>query len=202
MKKKLTCTLFSVLMVLTLTACGESKESRQEYIDNLQNFNTVVLDGAVIAETQCNLTKSVWYDTIYQELNEDTYKYTVRPEILEENNTYAYIRGYYTANDNIFNDDFNISLSRLYKDESTQETVATLSENCEKVSELLGALSNPSDEFASCFSTVEDLYSAHYNFTNLAISPSGSLQSFTEDFQMYDSLTIELYNKLGALIPD
>lgn len=159
-----------------------AEEARSEYISNLQMFASTTLQGAAEAETVCNLTKKVWHDTIFEEFNADTVEYT--------------------KTNGKFNEDFNTSLQSLYASTEIIESVAAIEENQESVDELYKLLLNPDSEFEKCFDEVEALYSIYRQFTNLAISPSGSLQSYAENFGDYDDGFMEHYEKLKLLIPE
>jgi hypothetical protein len=128
------------------------------------------------------LTLNVWRNTIYDEYDSETAKYT-------------HPNGF-------CNDDFNDSLALLYSDPEIIAVIATIERNQESVKALYRALQNPTDEFKSCYDVVDKLYSAYYNFTNMAVSPSGSYNSFSDAFSEYDTLFVELYNKLLILIPE
>ncbi len=63
-------------------------------------------------------------------------------------------------------------------------------------------LQDPPDGLENSNDTVTDLYSAYQSLTNLAINPSGSLQSFADNKGQKIDKFLELYQKLGAQIPD
>lgn len=157
-------------------------EARAEYIETLNEFILTALYGGADAEKTCNLTKSVWYDTIYEEYDSETAPYT--------------------QSNGKFHDDFNTSLAKLYSSSYYQNAVADIKDNRSKVDELYKKLLNPDDEFRKCFEEVEALYSAYYGLTKLAISPSGSLTSYSEDFSEYDNEFMTHYDKLKLLIPE
>lgn len=159
-----------------------AEEARNEYIENLNLFLIETITGGAKAETVCNLTKQVWHDTIFEEYNSDTVEYT--------------------KTNGVFNDDFNTSLQRLYASDQITEYVDAIKENQADVDALYKKLLNPDDEFEKCFEEVEAIYSIYYKFTNLAISPAGSLQTYSENFNNYDNDFMEHYNKLNLLIPE
>lgn len=158
------------------------QKARTEYIENLNEFTRTALFGGADAEEVCNLTKSVWYDTIYEEYDSETVAYT--------------------QTNGKFHDDFNDSLAKLYSSTSIKTTVADIKENQEAVDDLYKSLLNPTEEFEDCFEEVEALYSAYYDLTKLAISPSGSLKSYSENLSEYDKDFISHYDKLRLLIPE
>lgn len=158
------------------------KKARTEYIENLNEFTRTALFGGADAEKVCNLTQSVWYDSIYEEYDVETAPYT--------------------QTNGKFHDDFNVSLAKLYSSSSYQSSVTEIKENRLAVEALYKKLLNPEEEFEDCFEEVEALYSAYYDLTKLAISPSGSLNSYSESLREYDKEFISHYDKLKLLIPE
>lgn len=172
-----------VAIAFILISRSNKAAQRQEYIDNLNSINLAMLYGAAEAEEVCNLTRSVWYNTIYKEKDSATDKYT-------------------RTSSGSFNDDFNTSLSILLADDEIVSKVSSLKANQEEVSELYKLLSNPTDEFAALYDSIDEMYSYYYNLTKLAISPTGSLTSYSESIREYDNGYIECYNKVELLIPE
>lgn len=191
-KKVIAISVVAVLCVALLAAVAvfinsnakkrAAEEARYEYISNLQLFVSTTLQGAAKAETACNLTKQVWYDTIYEKFDVDTVEYT--------------------KTDGEFNEDFNTSLQRLYASADMIQSVEEIKANQESVDEIYKLLLNPNSEFEKCFDEVEALYSVYRQLTNLAISPSGSLKTYSEDFGDYDDSFMEHYEKLNLLMPE
>lgn len=159
----------------------ERIKAYNDYIDNLKTVRFTMLSGAAEAESVCNLTKSVWYNTIYEKSDSKTDKYT--------------------KNGVGFNSDFNTSLRKLYDSEEIKTSISTLQDNQSDVEELIKLLQSPPDELNECYKTVMEMYSVYNSFVQLAISPSGSLQTYSENFNSYDSNLMTLYDKLGVQIP-
>lgn len=161
----------------------EAAAARAEYIENLTLARATMLAGGAEAESLCNLTKSVWYNTIHEK---------------SDSTTDAYTKNNYSGK---FNDDFNDSLSSLYRDSGTRSTVSKIKENQEAVAEIMRDLQSPPDDLASCFETIEAMYDTYSRFTSLAISPSGSFNSYSENFRTYDDDFMRYYEKLDTQIP-
>ena len=102
----LTLIAISIFASTSYTNATKAKKARTTYIDNLILISTSMLLGASEAESLCNLTVSVWRNTIYKESNPSTDKFT--------KSTYG------------FNDDFNVSLAKLFADTSTTQTIDSI----------------------------------------------------------------------------
>ncbi len=165
----------------------QAEEARQaeiqrhnSYIDNLNKASYYMLAGMADSESACNLIQSVWHDAIFEkDINkwgEDT-------------------RPYYST-------DFNEALGKVMQSETYQGYVSSINNSKNQVSDLMKQLSNPPEDCQSAYSTLQDLYSTYTQFTNLATNPTGSLQSFSQDFSNYDSGGMSKYNLLETQIPD
>ena len=71
----------------------------------------------------------------------------------------------------------------------------------ELVDGIMADLQNPPAEFAACYEAADSLYDAYCGLIDLAVSPSGSLKTYSENFSKYDEDLLKYYNKLEALIP-
>ncbi len=178
------CVLALVAVVGIFVGVQQKQASdRSAYIASLNELREQAIMGGSTAETLCNLTKKVWYNTIYEEKDSGTDKYTI--------NEYG----------GFFHDDFNISLSKLYADDDVVTVISGLRASREIVDGIMADLQNPTDEFSACYDAADSLYDAYCGLVDLAISPSGSLKSYSENFGEYDEDLLKYYNKLEALIP-
>lgn len=176
------CVLLLVAVVGIFVSVQQKRTSdRAAYIASLNELRTQAIRGGSIAEQMCNLTKRVWYNTIYEERDSVTDKYT--------------------RNGSVFHDDFNTSLSLLYADDNTMTVISGLRASRELVDGIMADLQNPPAEFSACYEAADSLYDAYCGLLDLAISPSGSLKSYSEKFSEYDGDLMKYYNKLEALIP-
>lgn len=174
----------AVGIILTANA-AKIADVRKNYIANLNLAAITMLDGGIEAEALCNLTKSVWYNTINEVRDTTTDEYTL---------SHSWGAG--------FNSDFNTSLTTLYKDANTVTKISSIDENRDNVEELMKLLQSPNEEFQECYNAIDDLYSVYYKLTSLAMSPSGSLTTYSSNFNEYESNFLELYDKLMLLIPE
>lgn len=173
--------ILAIVGILAAVSLSKSN-SRSQYIENLWLARITMLTGAADAESLCNLTKSVWYNTIYEESSSDTDEYT--------------------KTNGRFNDDFNDSLAALYSASSTLDAIREIEANQSEVADIIRALQNPPEDLAVCYSTIDAMYEEYQGLTNLAISPSGSLTSYAEEFRSYDNNFIKYYEKLETQIPE
>lgn len=187
-KKMITRVIVTVVIlalgfvIFSVIKSNNEKKEYNTYIDKLNLVKETMIDGGSEAESLLNLTARVWYNSIYEERDSETDKYTM-------------------SGGSRFNDDFNTSLSALISDSSTQATISIIEYNQVLVESMMKELQNPPDSLENCYATVIELYSVYKGLTDLAISPSGSLQSFADNKSQKIDRSLELYNKLKTLIP-
>lgn len=161
-------------------AQAAAEAAYNQYIDDLNESMILMISGAAEAETLGNTTRNVWNSAIFDH-SEDAWD--------EE------IRKYYS-------DDFNDALSKLYSDPDVVKKVSEIKSNQDKVNELYKKLQDPPEGLANAYSAYEDMHDAYVKLTRLATSPTGSLQSYNNDFRDADNACVEAYEKLKARIPE
>lgn len=189
-KKYIVIALVAVLAVIIALFIGknlkeqklaeEAAQRSANYASTLKTASFTMLLGASEAEEAGNLIKSVWYNCIYEERDSKTDKYT-RPN------------GY-------FLNDFNDALTNLFVDSSFKSTISSIESNQERVAGLMKDLKNPPEEYEEAYEAVKELYDAYKKLTNLATNPSGSLRTFSDNFNAADTETVNCYEALQMYI--
>lgn len=177
-----------VLLVDVMNTTNEKRaaeQARAEYIENLKTIKSEMFIYGLAAEKAGTLIHDVWYNTIYEESDSSTDKYTKQ--------------GTYSSK---FNSDFNTSLGNLFSDESFADTLSSIRSGSRSVSDLYGKLQNPPDDLQGAYNALNDLYDAFQTLTKCATDPSGNLTSYTSTFNEADSNFAKYYEKLDSIIPD
>ena len=158
------------------------KAARAEYISNVHSISDEMLAGAAEAEDVCNTAKSVWYNAIFEKSSSSTDKFT-------------------KIGDSKYFRDFDSALNELYSDDSFSEQLGTIRYSQTKVSDLMSAISDPPEGLDKCYDAASKTYDLYTKLTNLALSPTGSLETYSSNFSSYDADFIAAHNSLGATIP-
>jgi len=100
----------------------------------------------------------------------------------------------------ITSSDFNNALTKLEATCETDGTYSNLRENKNKVTTLITKLKNPSSANKAEYNDLVDIYSKYIKITDMALSPTGSLQPYTDNFNSLDGdmsavFQLTLYNK-------
>ena len=180
-KKKHKGFIISLVVIALIAVCvfGFSilqKAKEAEYYSNMECVSYTMLDGASKAENTRNLIKSVWYNAIYKKRNTETDKYTI------ENGKFV--------------NDFNDALSNLFAGENFVNSISEIELNQSEVSGLMKKLKNSPKKYEEAYSVLKTYYDNYIKMTKLVIRPNGSLKTFSEDFNTYDTDTVNSFEKM------
>lgn len=181
MQRKINLALVFLLffcMINCFSSCDSSgsAQSEAEYKLELQKAADLMLKGAADAEEAGNKIHDVWYNTIFK---------------IKDTKT-----DFYTHTAGTWNDDFNISLQKLFKMDTFAAKLDGIKGNQDEVFNQMKKISTPPKGCEDAFQATKDLYDAYYKFTNLVISPSGNLSSYTSSFNEADDEVLRCYNNL------
>ena len=154
----------------------KAEAAAEAYYENLKDATSTMLSSAVSAESSGNLIKKVWYNAIYKESDSTTDKYT-RPN------------GYFVS-------DFNEALSNLFSDSSFKATISSIESSQDDVLSIMKDLQNPPEEYQNAYSALQDLYDSYLELTNLVTNPTGSLTTFSSNFNDADTNVSNSYGKM------
>lgn len=142
-------------------------KAKQQYQSDLKAATTTMLTGGTIAEDAGGLIHDVWYDTIYENDRASTRKYTKK-------SSYS------------FNDDFNTSLMKLMFDDDFSKKLDEIKGNQDSVRQYMKDLKNPPEGCEDAYGDLKTLYDWYTKLTELAVNPSGNLNSYTSSFNEAD----------------
>jgi len=95
--------------------------------------------------------------------------------------------------------DFNKAIRDFYQD--VEPAVKEVKSNQEKVMIAMKALQNPPAGCKNAYDTISKMYEAYNTLTNLAIDPSGSLQTYTRNKSAAISEFININKQLITRVP-
>ena len=171
--------LTAVILILFGTWFFYSDSVRVNTYNQFVNLYNTMSNCSVKAEQANVLTINVWKNSIFKTVDEQTDKYTKKSD-----------------GSGMFYDDFNDALSSLYADQSFADNLTEISDLQINAGVMLRDLAKHPKAFDVEYSDFKNCYNLFLKFTNLSLRPSGSLGSFTED---YNELDKELGDKLQEL---
>lgn len=153
-----------------------AEKAEKAYCSKLQTTTYDMLTGCASAEEAAGLIHDVWRNAIYEEEDSSTDEYT-QPN------------GYFVS-------DFNDALANLEAEESFSKKIDGIRENQDMVERKIKELKNPPEKYKEAYEAIKDFYDSYLEFTNLATNPSGSLQTYTSDYNDLDSEVMSKYKKM------
>lgn len=155
------------------------------YVDDLFLLQIATISAGSEAEDLTNLTAKVWANSIYEEKDVETDKYTRT-----------------NGGKGSFYDDFNTALGELFSDSTILSKIKGIKDTQDTAQEIASRLQNPPAGLENCYDTATELYTAFKAYTDFAISPTGSLQTFNEQRRSKSDALLNAYNKLETQIPE
>ena len=165
-----------VVAFVILAALISSSQRKAEYSEKILKTVNLMTDGVNKAEASAILIQNVWSNTIWERSDATTDKYT--------------------KNGKKFNSDFQDSLNALMSDADFIQKEQEICDNRDSVIALLGELKNPPGAYKDEYEAVTEFYNAYIEMVKLAVNPSGSLQTYTDELDAVQSALSDAYNNL------
>lgn len=163
-----------------LSAKKNASNEKTEYFENMKTVTASILLSGVSAENMGNLINNVWHDAIWNEYDQQTIKYT-------------YVNGEFV--------DFNQALDNLFSNSDFMNSQLELKSTQTEISKMMMKLTSPPEEYKEAYSVLKEYYQTYLKLSNRVLDTYGSsLESFTEEFNKYDSELVDLYNKMNLYL--
>lgn len=172
-----------VIGISKLSTKRKAEAEAEAYQENLNLAVSTMFLGGYSSERAASLIHDVWYNTIYEEDDITTDKYT-------------------KGDNGRFYDDFNTSLFVLFADSSFQSRMDYIESNTETVQDYMKELQNPPEGFTDAYDAAKDLYNAYIDITECATNPTGNLGSFTDTFNAADTEFSRCYKAMDMYVTD
>lgn len=170
-----------IVLAIIIGIQSSKKVALDNYKKNYDSAVALMVVGATDAEEAGELIHDVWYNTIFEQSDSKTDKYTT--------NTNGY-----------FYDDFNDSLNNLYNDTDFLEKISSIKNNKRDVINIMRELTNPPTEYKEAYESLKKCYDEYISLTNMIISPNGTLTSFTDEYNKLDSALAKDLESLSVYI--
>ena len=168
-----------VALILGIGAISRNSSSKS-YKKALASAVSSIYASGLQAESCCSLIHDVWSNTIF---NKD-----------------SYTTDKYTKTAGVFNDDFNTSLLMLFLDTDFTRKTDSIKSSQTKIEEKIKALQSPSEENKAAHDALMNLYDAYIELSNMAINPSGNLNSYTTNYNDADAAFAKYYKAIQIYV--
>ncbi|WP_339148358.1 hypothetical protein [Sutcliffiella sp. BMC8] len=184
------------ICLLVLVAC--TNQNTEEYKSNLQSVAEEMLNNTTKAETILSEYSNVWKFSIDSGtaigVNDMATKTGLDEEIIREHfeiNSIGNVSGDFSSNVN--------SLKSYYKAiGKLDEIEATSKEIKSKINEL----NNPPEEYEKVYDEVLEMFTYSEEYIEMALNPTGSLQSFNDDKHRLTKEISSKFNRMEVLMPN
>lgn len=190
--KKVVSLLF---VVLILSACGKNAE---EYKAELQGVVDRMLENTADAEEIVNSYSDVWRHSIESRgaipVAEMAATTGLEQDVIQE---------YFVINPagNI-PDDFSLNVQSLNSYYQESGDLERIKETSDEIQNKINALNNPPSEFEKVYDEVLDMYTYAEQYIEMALNPTGSLQSFNEEKNQLTSEILGKHKRIEAIMPE
>ena len=172
--------IFAIVLAVVILVGGKivyDRFARTEYRMRLEECSYTMIEGASEAETACNKIVAVWNNAIWSTQDIETDKYT-------------------TDEGGIFYEDFNDALNNLFSDDDFLDDLQDINDNLEDVNGMMRELQNPPKGCEQLHDAFMDFYDEYYELMNCALDPTGSLETYSDDFVEADEKCVKYFEKL------
>jgi RNA polymerase subunit RPABC4/transcription elongation factor Spt4 len=184
-------TLVSLIVILSIIGAiyDVQNEKKNNYFIGLREIHSKILSGGTVAEELTSLTRRVWHNSIYNVSDRDTNKFTIKA------NRYSSNRVNYNSSD--FLSDFNDALSNLAKDNDFNYKKNNLREIQDDVTTLMRNMRTYPKEYEYIYNDLLGFYNTFLSLTDIALYPSGSYNTFTDNVDEINRKYFEYHNKIN-----
>ena len=154
----------------------KAEKISKQYERDLRSITKLILNSGARAEKCNNLIIKVWNNSIWQ-VNDPT----TNP---------------YTVSNGRFHSDFNDSLQKLFMDTTFMDEQEKIRSEKDQINEYMKKLKDPPEEWDDAYYDLEKCYDDYRTLINLALNPTGSLNTFSTAFTQADQLLIQSYDKV------
>ncbi|GIP45114.1 hypothetical protein J45TS6_35730 [Paenibacillus sp. J45TS6] len=196
MKRKL---LIFITLILTLLVGCNSKVEREEYIANVSFLTQKITVSSATSEKIINSYSRLWLKTIENGITVEDFADILETTTSEVNSAYSeFHNGIGLLENNTYSKvtNFNeaiIVAGKYYENTGEIKTLNTLRKD---IQSLIKELASPPTEYESLYDELFQLYKNYESYVDLAINPTGNLQSYTSNSQ---SLATEIISGVRAV---
>jgi len=204
--KRITAVLLLILISLSiLTGCNNSQKMKELEKEYDAEIRLVVYDmflQAAEAEGMVNMYLKVWKDSIEMTLDKQRLATSMG---IHTSQVDAYIgeptgsgwSSYYAFKGNF--DDAIRCVSKYH--ENTGKNDKLVNKKSE-IKDKMKELNNPPEKYNKAFDIALELYTLYEKYTDMAISPSGSLVSYSQEAKELSSEIISKYKQFEVMLPE
>ena len=153
----------------------------EDYLNKLKDIALRIVTSATEVENCVNLIHYVWYNAIYERYDTKTDKFVFIDD---------------TGKARSFND----ALDYLFTDQEFSSQLLNILDESSNIQKEMKSVLNYPDSCKNAFDATEELYEDYLTLVRMATDPSGSLNSYLEDYKNNSSKFLNAYDRLSLYI--
>jgi hypothetical protein len=189
--------LILLLSVITFALMGCGDEQSAEYRSNLQSLADDMLENAAEAENVLNQYAAVWSHSI-QSSAAIPVSEMVSVTGMDED---AVMDSFQINSAGNIPNDFSMNVNSMALHFESTGKLQEIEQSAEEISKQINELNNPPEEYEKAYDELLDMYTYTEEYTEMAISPSGSLQEFNDKRSQLSSDILSQHKRIEALLP-
>jgi uncharacterized protein YcfL len=184
-----------ILFIFLLTACGANAK---EYEANLQDVAEQMFNNAAEAERLLNQYSFIWQSSIEERTGIPVYSLIEGTDMTEaEIHEYFYLTSFDTVAG-----DFSSNINTLLVYFEDKGELSKLTELSEETKEKIQELTEPPKGYERAYEEVLDMFTFTEEYIEMALNPTGSLQTFNEEINNLSSEILSKYKRVDAVMPN
>ena len=184
-KKHILIIVIVAILIITLGALisivlinRKNQAEIKNYQKRLQSTTNLINESVTLTQKCGDLTLKVWSNAINKTNDDATDPYTLDSQI-EEGATFEEVWEY-IGKDHFY--DFNTALSNLYSDTNFSKDVKQIQTTQKQIEEEIKQLANPPEKYKQAYESAKEYYDAYLDLTILVTDTSGSLQTWSSNY--------------------
>lgn len=196
LRKGFIISLLLFISLFTLVGCGGKKAA--EYKADLENATKVMFENAFDVEDMLEQYSEIWNYSIKSKGSITVEEMSVLTGIDQDA-----IEDHFVINSfgNIL-DDFSTNLYSMHSYFESNGQLEKVQEASEEAKDKMSELKDHPSDFEKVYDEALDLYDLTEEFMEMAINPTGSLQSFNEDKNRLSSEIFSKYKRIDVIMPE
>ncbi|MBR1930805.1 MAG: hypothetical protein IJ833_04925 [Lachnospiraceae bacterium] len=175
----ITILLVLAMIMLAISSHTTPLRKNRSATQRLTELTNAILDSCCQVEDCGNMIIAVWNNSIYNKEAANTDMYT-----REDNGTGA------------FYEDFNDALDNLFLDPEFAGQIDAIRLQQQNIIALMREMNDLQENNQEVYDDLKNYYECYMQFADMVVHPTGSLSSFSSDFDEADENTVRYYRNI------
>lgn len=190
--------LISISVIIGLLVHKTNEKKKVElYKSNISEITTMINKNSSLVKSCGTLIHNVWNNAIQEKFDDTTDKYTVKNPSPGEGSSFEEVWNWIDE-EHFY--DYNTALQNLFSAEEFTGEINKIGTEQKKIEEKIKELKNPPTQLEEEYETVKDYYETYLSFTTMVTDVSGSLQTWSNNYNDTESDLLNCYKKVQTYV--